>query len=434
MDEGGLGSLLVLVLLIALHALIALAYAALTNSREHYLREQNEADEAPPRLDITYQLSLLLVRFAIAGVAITGLGVVLVEQLNIQPLLADVLILGLVAIVTLILGDLVPEGVGSANADAIARWVAYPMRVLTFVFSPPVTVILAVSKAIAGVFGGSDMVNMVTEEEIMTMLDTSEKEGAIENEEKEMIVSVLEFGDRLAREVMIPRIDIVAVEIDTPLMDALKAFMDSGHSRVPVYEDTIDEIKGVLYAKDLLNQWGKEPTKPISELLRKAKFVPESKHASELLKEIRTSKVHMAIVVDEYGGTAGLVTFEDLIEEIIGDIQDEYDVNEEAEYVQNGPDNYTVDGSISLNDFNNLLDVEVSTEESDTLGGFVFTQLGRVPEVGEQIEYESLMMRVESIEGRRIRKVRVIRKSPPVEENTESLNGNIATQPQALTD
>jgi putative hemolysin len=434
LDEGGLGSLLVLVLLIALHALIALAYAALTNSREHYLREQNEADEAPPRLDITYQLSLLLVRFAIAGVAITGLGMVLVEQLNIQPLLADVLVLGLVAIVTLILGDLVPEGVGSANADAIARWVAYPMRVLTFAFSPPVTVILAVSKAIAGVFGGSDMVNMVTEEEIMTMLDTSEKEGAIENEEKEMIVSVLEFGDRLAREVMIPRIDIVAVEIDTPLMDALKAFMDSGHSRVPVYEDTIDEIKGVLYAKDLLNQWGKEPTKPISELLRKAKFVPESKHASELLKEIRTSKVHMAIVVDEYGGTAGLVTFEDLIEEIIGDIQDEYDVNEEAEYVQNGPDNYTVDGSISLNDFNNLLDVEVSTEESDTLGGFVFTQLGRVPEVGEQIEYESLMMRVESIEGRRIRKVRVIRKSPPVEENTESLNGNIATQPQALTD
>jgi putative hemolysin len=434
LDEGGLGSLLVLVLLIALHALIALAYAALTNSREYYLREQNEADEAPPRLDITYQLSLLLVRFAIAGVAITGLGMVLVEQLNIQPLVADILVLGLVAVITLILGDLVPEGVGSANADAIARWVAYPMRVLTFVFSPPVTVILAVSKAIAGLFGGSGMVNMVTEEEIMTMLDTSEKEGAIENDEKEMIVSVLEFGDRLAREVMIPRIDIVAVEIDTPLVDALKAFMDSGHSRMPVYEDTIDEIKGVLYAKDLLNQWGKEPTKPISELLRKAKFVPESKHASELLKEIRTSKVHMAIVVDEYGGTAGLVTFEDLIEEIIGDIQDEYDVNEEAEYVQNGPDNYTVDGSISLNDFNDLLDVEVSTEESDTLGGFVFTQLGRVPEVGEQIEYESLMMRVESIEGRRIRKVRVIRKSPPVEESAESLNGNIATQPQALTD
>ena len=435
MDEGGLGSLLALILLIALHALVALAYTALTNSREYYLREQREVDqEAPPRLDITYQFSLLLLRFAIAGVAVVGLGTALVEQLNIQPLLADILVLGLAALTTLILGDLVPEGVGSANADAIARWAAYPMRVLTFVFSPVVSASIGASKAVAGVFGGSSMVNLVTEEEIMTMLDTSEKEGAIENEEKAMIVSVLEFGDRLAREVMVPRIDIVAVDIDTPLVEALKAFMDSGHSRMPVYEETIDDIKGVLYAKDLLNQWGKEPTKPISELLRKAKFVPESKRADELLKELRTSKVHMAVVVDEYGGTAGLVTFEDLIEEIIGDIQDEYDVNEEAEYIQNGPDNYTVEGSISLNDFNDLLDVEISTENSDTLGGFLFTELGRVPEVGEKVEYENLTLRIESIEGRRIRKVRVTRKPPQVEESQESANGSIATQPQALTD
>jgi putative hemolysin len=435
LDEGGLGSLVVLILLIALHALIVLAYAALTNSRQSRLRDATEnRDEVSPRLHITYQFSLLLVRFGIAAVAVVGLGNVLVDGLHAQTLPTYALILLLVALVTLILGDLVPEGVGSANAETIAGWAFYPMRVLIAVFAPVVTASITISKGIASIFGGSSMVNIVTEEEIMTMLDASEKEGGIENEEKEMIVSVLEFGDRLVREVMVPRIDIAAADIETTVSDALKLFMERGHSRIPVFEETIDNIKGLLYAKDLLSLWGKEPTLPIRDLLRKATFVPESKQADELLKELRASKVHMAIVVDEYGGTAGLITFEDLIEEIIGDIQDEYDIHEEAEYIQHGPDNYTVDASISLNDFNNLLDVEISTEDSDTLGGFLFTQLGRVPEVGDRVEHENLTLRIESIEGRRIRKVRVIRKQQQAESNESAPNSNVATQPQPLTD
>ena len=435
MDEGGLGSLLVLILLIVLHALIVLAYAALTNSRQSRLRDATESrDDVSPRLHITYQFSLLLVRFAIAAVTVVGLGNSLANGLHTQSLPTYALILLLVALVTLILGDLVPEAVGSANAETIARWAFYPMRVLIAVFAPVVTASITLSKGIASIFGGSSMVNIVTEEEIMTMLDASEKEGGIENEEKAMIVSVLEFGDRLVREVMVPRIDIAAADIETTVSDALTLFMESGHSRIPVYEETIDNIKGLLYAKDLLSLWGKEPTRPIRDLLRKATFVPESKQADELLKELRASKVHMAIVVDEYGGTAGLVTFEDLIEEIIGDIQDEYDIHEEAEYVQHGPDNYTVDASISLNDFNNLLDIEISTDDSDTLGGFLFTQLGRVPEVGDRVEYENLILRIDSIEGRRIRKVRVIRKQPPAEANESAPNSNVATQPQPLTD
>jgi putative hemolysin len=435
LDEGGLGSLLVLLLLIALHALIVLAYTALTNSRHVRLRELSDnSGDISPRLHITYQFSLLLVRFAIAAVTVAGIGDILVDRLNTHPALAYAMVLLLAALATLILGDLVPEGIGTAHADSIARWSAYPMRVLIVIFNPVVSVGIALSKSMAGVFGGSSMVNAVTEEEIMTMLDASEKEGAIENEEKEMMVSVLEFGDRLVREVMVPRIDIEGVDIETPIIDALKIFIDSGHSRIPVYEDTIDNIKGVLYAKDLLSLWGKEPAKPIQDIMRKAAFVPESKQADELLKELRASKVHMAVVVDEYGGTAGLITVEDLIEEIIGDIQDEFDIHEEAEYVQNGADNYTVDASISLNDFNNLLDVEVPTEDSDTLGGFLFTQLGRVPETGEKVDYENLTLRIESIEGRRIRKVRVIRHQPQTEENAEATNNNLATQPQALTD
>lgn len=439
MDDGGIGSLLGLIVLIALHALIALAYAALTNSREHYLREQAETgDEAPPRLHITYQLSLLLVRFIIAALAVTALGGGLIDTLTIpnpttERAVAYSLVLLPTALITLIIGDLVPGAVGSTRADSIAPWASYPMRLLILVLGPAVSGIIAVSKALAGVFGSSGMVNVFTEEEIMTMLDASEKEGTIETDEKEMLYSVLQFGDRLVREVMVPRIDIVAIDIDRSLEDALKVFMDSGHSRIPVYEESIDNIKGVLYAKDLLNLWGK-PAQPIRELMRKAVFVPESKPADELLKDLRQSKVHMAVVVDEYGGTGGLVTFEDLIEEIIGDIQDEYDINEEAEYVQNGPDNYTVDASMSLNDFNDLLEVEIPTEDSDTLGGFLFTQLGRVPEAGEKVDYAHLTMRIESIDGRRIRKVRVIRTLPPPDPSAKAPNNNIAAQPQPITD
>ena len=403
MTEDGLGSLFTLLILIVLHATVALAYAALTNSRTYLQREQTEpGNHIPPRLHITYRISLLLLRFAIAAVAITGLGGWLMNSITIgdpalNQFVAYLVVLIPTALVTLIVGELVPEAVGSTRADKIAPWVAYPMRLLITLFAPVVTVMLALSKTLATAFGSASMVNVFTEEEIMTMLDASEKEGTIETEEKEMLYSVLEFGDTLVGEVMVPRIDIVALDIETPLEDAVKSFMDSGHSRIPVYEENIDNIKGVLYAKDLLNLWGKGDgsSKLIREIMRKGFFVPESKRADELLKELKTSKVHMAIVVDEYGGTAGLVTFEDLIEEIIGDIQDEYDLHEEVEYVQNGENAYTVDGSMNLDDFNDLLEVEIPTEDSNTLGGFLFEQFGRVPEVGEKIEYENLTLRVE---------------------------------------
>jgi putative hemolysin len=437
LTEDGLESLVTILILVALHAVITLAYAALTNSREHKLREQTEQGaDLPPRLHLTYQISILLVRFGIAAVAATGLGGWLMNSLSIaDPVLeravAYIAVLLPTALVTLILGDFVPEAIGSTGADGIAPWAVYPMRLLNALFSPVTSLMLSLSKSLASAFGSGNMVNVFTEEEIMTMLDASEKEGTIESDEKEMLYSVLEFGDTLVSEVMIPRIDIVAIDIDTPLDEALKAFIDSGHSRIPVYEESIDNVKGLLYAKDMLNYWGKQngEVKLIREIMRKASFVPESKRADELMQDLRSSKIHMVIVVDEYGGTAGLVTFEDLIEEIVGDIQDEYDINEEADYVKVGPDAYLVDASMNLDDFNDVLEVELPTEDSNTLGGFLFAQFGRVPEVGETIEYDNLTLMIDTIEGRRIRKVRVIRKSAPVENGSESINNNLAPQP-----
>ncbi len=418
-----------MVVLIFIHALVTLAYAALTNSREPLLREQIETEaDAPPRLHITYQLSLLLLRFAIAALAVTTLAQSLAPLLKLQNadlgrLLADVIVLLPTALLTLIFGDLVPEAIGSTRAESLARWFVVPMHLLISVLSPLVIAMMAVSKWLASVVGSGDKVNIYTEEEIMTILDAGEKEGSIENEEKEMIYSVLQFGDKTVREVMIPRIDVVAVALDTTLDEALTVLLDSGHSRIPIYEETVDNIKGLLYAKDLLRVLQKpaDIRKPVGELMRHPFFVPESKRADELLAELKTKKVHMAVVVDEYGGTAGIVTFEDLIEEIIGDIQDEYDTNEEQEYIELGPNTFRVDAGINLTDFNDLLDVELPTEESDTLGGFLFAEFGRVPEVGETLAHHSLTMRIESLDGRRIRNVYVTRKLAQTETEAEAV-------------
>lgn len=437
MDSGS--SLWLILLLIAFHALVTLAYAALTNLRESLLSEHAEASGDPsPRLHITYQLTLLLLRFAIAALAITGIEAALAtsHQHILVQLGLGVLALVVGACVTLVFGELVPEAIGSARAEVLAAGALRPMRVLIAVLNPIVSVMVAASRWIAGFFGGSDKVNVYTEEEIMTMLDASEKEGAIENAEKEMIYSVLQFGDRLAREVMLPRIDVVGIEINASLDEALRVVLSSGHSRLPVYEESIDQIRGLLYAKDLLRVVAADKGKVTRDLMRPAFYVPESKPADALLKELRHKKIHMAIVVDEYGGTAGIVTFEDLIEEIIGDVQDEYDQNEEDEYIQQGPNVYMVDASISLNDFNNLLEVEFSTDESDTLGGFVFNHLGRVPEVGETITQGNLVLRVDSLEGRRIRKIHVIRKvAPPASDEQPGVNpAALAEQAQPVTE
>ncbi|NWG18425.1 MAG: HlyC/CorC family transporter [Chloroflexi bacterium] len=441
MDEGSLSGLITLVGLVGLNGLITLAYAALTNSREYRLREQAEAGkDIPPELHITYQLSQVITQFSIAAVAASTLAQPLVTQLgianpNAARAAAYVITLIPTALLALVLGNLVPEAIGSARADRLAPWLKPPMRLLIVLLSPLVKLIILLSRALASIFGSGGLVNVFTEEEIMTLLDAGEKEGTIENQEKQMIYSVLEFDETLAREVMVPRIDVIAVEIETPLEEALQLFIQSGHSRIPVYEDNIDNVKGLLYAKDLLSLWPSGGTKSIREIMRTAFFVPESKRCDVLLKEMRANKIHMAVVVDEYGGTAGLLTIEDLIEEIVGDIQDEYDVNEEADYIQKGPDEYIVDASINLDDFNELMEVELSTEDSDTLGGFVFTQLGHVPEVGETVDHPSFTLRVDSIEGRRIRKVHIVRKrqEPPPNDAETGNSGHAPLHAQPVT-
>lgn len=225
---------------------------------------------------------------------------------------------------------------------------------------------------------------------------------------------------------MVPRIDILGLEINTSLEEAIQALDRSGHSRVPVYEETIDNVVGLLYAKDLLRaRMENGDLQSLRHLLRPAYFVPETKKVDELLREMQARSVHLALVVDEYGGIAGLVTLEDIVEEIVGEIRDEYDQSEEQIYEKIGPDEYIFHGRIDLDDFNNVMGTSLEKEAADTLGGYIYSQIGRVPVGGERIETDDLILTVEQVSGRRIRRVRALCRTKVSE--TEELHDDNGT-------
>jgi CBS domain containing-hemolysin-like protein len=258
----------------------------------------------------------------------------------------------------------------------------------------------------------------VSEEEVQLLLNVGREQGVIEPDELAMIGNIFELEETTAREVMTPRVAMVCAPAESDPLAVARLIVESGYSRIPIYEESIDHIVGVVYAKDLLVLWkkGASMETPIRPILRPAHFVPETKRADTLFKEMQTSKVHIAIVIDEYGGTAGLVTIEDLIEEIVGDIRDEFDFNEEAEYTVIGPDEWIVDGAMNLGDFNDLVGVNLPTDENDSIGGYIYASRGRVPEVGETLDdpEHGLMLRVDVLENRRIRKVYVRRYERPI--------------------
>ncbi len=328
---------------------------------------------------------------------------------SISALLSGASVILTVSILSLIVSDLAPEAVGAAHAEALAFVAAWPVATLEFFTAPLVKLVVRASNRLSALAGGESLSGMpfITEEEIMTLVDAGQEVGVIEEDEKEMIYSVFALGDTLAREVMVPRIDIVALDVQSSLDRALDVVISAGHSRIPVHEGGIDNIIGVLYAKDLLKLWhDKQEVATLREVLRQAYFVPESKNADKLLEDMQQRKVHIVIVVDEYGGTAGVVTIEDIVEEIVGEIQDEYDA-EEPIVEQVGEREYIFNARVDLDDFNRLVGTNFPTEMDDTLGGFIYSQLGKIPAPGESLRFNGLVIEVLTVTGRRIRKVRV---------------------------
>jgi putative hemolysin len=433
--------------LVLLNGFLAMARSALINVRKLRLRQLIDEGVKPARtaerlaedasrLLATTQLGMMLCSvFAGATVAVVSaphLARALQPWLGeaSSPVAFAVVVL-LVALVMLIFGELVPETIALRHSERFALWLARPLAVIAILVMPLVRAMVWLSNSISRLFGAGPRGEMpfVTEEEIKTLVDAGEEEGVIQEEEKAMIYSIFELGDTVAREVMVPRIDVVALDVATPMLQALDAIMEAGHSRIPVYQETIDNIVGVLYAKDLLPYLREGRTDvPLKSILRAAYFIPETKKASDLLPDLQQRRVHMAIVVDEYGGMAGLVTIEDVLEEIVGEIQDEYDTEEPFfEFISDGK--YIFDARVDLDDLNRLMNVALPTEDNDTLGGFIYTELGKVPVVGDRVAFQDLDFTVESVAGRRIQKVRVERQLAPETQGQEE--AETATAPKS---
>lgn len=322
-----------------------------------------------------------------------------------QPATYLVFVVGLLSLLWI---QVAFRSVGSRRPEGTLYLLRVPALALRIVLTP-VTLLLMRFTQLGlpegpGIFGlkASDI-----EEELRMMVDAAEQEGTLEEEEKEMIEGIFTLGERTAREIMVPRVDVAAVNASEPLREVWETIKTRGHSRIPIYEETIDNIVGVVHAKELLRDMeAGSLDRPARSLARPPYFIPESKKIDELLREMQKGKVHMAIVVDEYGGTAGVVTIEDLLEEIVGEIQDEYDMEEKA--IDKVSDQEAVfDARVSIHDVNETLDIMLTNGEYDTVGGLVYNRLGKIPVVGDEITVDGVSIAVLSTAGKRIKKVKV---------------------------
>lgn len=365
-----------------------------------------------PRLRTSLRLSMVFFHFLLAGmvpVVLRAYAIELNVWLILVYLLLEMLVISFLEFVieAFILKD--PE----ENAIRMRTF----GRLIHFFFSPLAGLLMK----LLGENANKVTLTSMTEEDLKNWVEVGQPEGSLEKGEREMIFSIFQFGDTLAKDIMVPRIDVLALDINTTLGEARSMFVHVGHSRVPVYEDTVDNVVGLLYAKDLLSMRQDEDLiVNHRDLLRLAYFVPEAKKVDELLAEMQTRSMHMSIVVDEYGGVAGMVTLEDIVEEIVGEIRDEYDESEEMPFEQVNADEYVFQGKVDLDIFNEIMGTEIATDNADTIGGYIYGQIGDVPTGGESLQAGGVTLIVDEVVGRRINKVRAVRESMTVSEKEKN--------------
>ena len=373
------------------------------------------------------QVVEFFVIFAFSGIAAAFLAPRLSEVLrffgiaaafsDVGAVVATVAALSLMAV---LFGLFVPRSIGVRHAKQVLLLMVFPLELITWLTRPLVAGLFFLTRLVTAPFGANPQEGtLVSEEDIKALIETGEEQGVLDVTERDMIHSVFALGEKKVHEVMVPRPDITAIDVNTPPEQVLEAVVSAGHSRIPVYEGSPDEIIGVLYVKDLFRRLARGESVTIRPFLRPAQFVPETKKVDELLREMQKDKVHIAIVVDEYGGTAGLVTIEDLVEEIVGEIRDEYDVDEEL-VLPVSDHEALMDARVPFSEVKETfgLDDPDGEEEFDTLGGYVTHELGRLPKVGETIQRNRVKFIIESVDGRRIGRIRVIREPALIEQRS----------------
>ena len=388
--------------------------------------------EDPSRFLATIQIALTFLGFLASAFGALSLSGSLADLIKKIPLafiqnaaqgISFVLVTLLIALASIIVGELVPKTLALTFADRFAIFVARPIGWFDRALRPIVWFVSTVSNVLVRALGGKDrpQAGYLSTEELKMLVETGSEQGGIEEDEKEMIHGVIELAETKVHQVMVPRIGIQAVEVNDPIDEVLEMIVQAGHSRVPVYEENLDNIVGILYAKDLLPYLmpGAAPASQIDirAIARPATYVPETKPVDELLHEMRANKRHIAIVVDEYGGTAGLITMEDVVEEIVGEIQDEYDSEESLVEPLTDEVAFRLDGRVSMDDLRDLFELsdteEDEEDEYDTVGGFIVHRVGRIPLPGTVVPFRDVTLRVETAEPRRIAKVIATRPRKP---------------------
>ncbi|OLZ10476.1 hemolysin family protein [Sulfobacillus thermosulfidooxidans] len=313
----------------------------------------------------------------------------------------------------LLVAEIIPKTYAAHNSERVALRFAFFLEASARIFYPVVRVLTWFGVGIIRLFGArAEGGRLLTEEEIRSMVEVGEEEGLLEADERQMIQGIFDLGETVAREVMVPRIDVNALPDTAPLREAWDAVIHWGHSRLPVFRKTIDDVVGVIYARDILAYLKeRDPQTPIGELARPVLYIPETKKVDELLADFRRQRTQIAVVLDEYGGTAGIVTIEDLLEEIVGEIQDEYD-QEDQPIRQLDDGVIDVAGMVQLEEVNDILDVDLPHEDFDTVGGLILHLLGRAPVEGEIVRWDNLEFTVSKVVGRRVARVIIKAQKP----------------------
>lgn len=420
METSDIIQLVIVIILLSASAFFSSAETALMTSNK--LRMRNLAENGNKRaakvLKVTENtdkmLSAILIGNNIVNLTASSISTALTLKIFGSKLVG--IATGILTFLILVFGEITPKNVASKNAENMALAYIGVISFLVTLLTPVIFIVNTVAKFVISIFNkNGDDNNAVTEEELRAMVEYSHEEGIIENEEKKMIVNVVDFGDTVAGDIMVPRVDMVMVDEKSSYEEILQVFREERYTRIPVYEETPDNVIGILNVKDFLLIEDKENF-IMKELLREPLYTYEYKKTSALMMDMRKTGANIVIVLDEYGITAGLITLEDMLEEIVGEIRDEFDADEDEGISKISDLEYLIDGSTNLDDINDRIGLSLSSEEYESIGGLIMEKLGRLPVEGEIINFDNIVLTVKKMDHARIEKVCLKLKQPVVKE------------------